>query len=184
MSGVDAAPASIAIARRRTPFGNWYVGELEDLPFEDCTFDAVSGFNSFQFATNPVNALSEARRVVRPGAPVSIAVWGDPEQCQIQVYLAALRDLMPARPPGAAGPFALSAPGALEALVAEAGLTPRESAEADCPFIYPDLEDALRGLLSAGPAALAIQHSRRAARLGNGGPRARAVQAVIRWLPP
>lgn len=159
VSGLDASPASIAIARRRTPFGSWQVGELEDLPFDDGSFDAVSGFNSFQFAANPVNALTEARRVARRGAPVSIAIWGRPEDCQFRAYLAALASLLPAQPPGADGPFALSAPGVLEALVAEAGLTPRESAEVDCPFIYPDLETALRGLMSAGPAYRAIQHS-------------------------
>lgn len=159
VAGLDASPGSIAIARRRTPFGSWQVGEIEDLPFDDASFDAVAGFNSFQFAANPINALSEARRVARPGAPVSIAVWGRPEDCQIQTYLAALRDLMPAPPPGAAGPFALSASGTLEALVAEAGLTPREMAEVDCPFVYPDLETALRGLMAAGPTTLAVQHS-------------------------
>ena len=159
VSGLDASPGSIAIAKRRTPFGNWQVGELEDLPFDDDSFDAVAGFNSFQFAANPVNALGEARRVARRGAPVSIAIWGRPEDCQFRAYLAALGEVMPALPPGAAGPFALSAPGVLEALVAEAGLTPRESTEVDCPFVYPDLETALRGLLSPGPATLAIQHS-------------------------
>ncbi len=47
VSGLDASPAFIAVARRRTPFGTWQVGELEDLPFDDVSFDAVSGFNSF-----------------------------------------------------------------------------------------------------------------------------------------
>ncbi|HEX8958667.1 MAG TPA: methyltransferase domain-containing protein [Solirubrobacterales bacterium] len=159
VSGLDASPGSIAIAKRRTPFGNWQVGELEDLPFDDGSFDAVSGFNSFQFAANPVNALGEARRVARRGAPVSVAIWGRPEDCQIRAVLSALGEMMPAPHPGAAGPFALSAPGVLEALVAEAGLTPRESADVDCQFVFPDLETALRGLLSPGPAALAIQHS-------------------------
>lgn len=158
VTGLDASPAFIAIAQQRTPFGRWHVGELEDLPFDDDSFGAVSGFNSFQFAANPASALGEARRVARPGAPVSIAVFGKPEDCQAQDYLAAVRDVMPASPPGATGPFSLSAPAALEALAAEAGLTPREMAEVDCPWVYPDLETALRGLLSVGPATLAIQH--------------------------
>jgi hypothetical protein len=72
----------------------------------------VTGFNAFQYA-DPVGALREARRV---GAVVGIMTWGAPEHCEAVVLLKALGSLMPPPPPGAAGPFALSAPGALEAI--------------------------------------------------------------------
>jgi len=49
---------------------------MEDLPWEDDTFDLVTGFNSFFFATDMIAALREAGRVARPGAPVVIQVWG------------------------------------------------------------------------------------------------------------
>ena len=74
-------------------------------------------------------------------------------------YLADLRALMPPAPPGAPGPFALSADRALAAFVKEAGLAPRSVDDVECPFEYPDLEIALRGLLSAGPAVRAIENS-------------------------
>jgi SAM-dependent methyltransferase len=159
VAGIDATAAFIAIAKERVPGGDFRVGEMEAMPHEDKMFDLVTGFNSFQFAANPVNALREARRVAKPGAAVVIATWGRPERCEAAALLAALRPLLPPPPPGAPGPFALSAEGTLEALAEKSGLRPQRVEEVDCPFEYPDLETLLRGFLSAGPSVKAVQVS-------------------------
>ncbi len=159
VTGLDATAEFLAIARTRVPGGDFRTGEMEALPYPDHVFDAVTGFNSFQFAATPVNALREAKRVARPDAPVVIATWGKPEDCETSAYLAALRPLLPPPPPGAPGPFALSGDGALEALASAAGLTPKGVEDVDCIFEYPDLQTALRGLNSAGPAVKAIETS-------------------------
>ena len=65
--------------------------------------------------------------------------------------------LLPPPPPGAPGPFALSADGALEALTIKAGLIPSTVKAVNCPWDYPDEGTALRGLMSSGPAIRAIQ---------------------------
>ncbi len=156
VSGIDASAPFIAIARERTPQGDFRVGEMEDLPFADHTFDVVTGFNSFQYAASPVNALKEARRVAKPGAKVLIAVWGKPDQMEFMPVIKALGSLMPPPPPGAPGPFALSEDGALETLASQAGLTPAAVYDVDCTFNFPDLETALRGMLSGGPAVKAV----------------------------
>ena len=114
---------------------------------------------ALQYAADPVNALREARRVARPGAPVFIATWGEPLYCEAAAYLGALGALLPAPPPGAPGPFAFSEPGALERLAREAGLSPIESTVVECTWRYAGLETALRGLLAAGPAVRAMRHS-------------------------
>jgi SAM-dependent methyltransferase len=158
-AGIDAAPPFIAIARERVADAEFRVGEMEELPFADGAFDAVSGFNSFQYATNPVRALAEARRVARPGAPVLIATWGDADDCEASGYIAALGSVLPPPPPGAPGPFALSQPGALEELASDAGLTPRSATDIDAVWSYPDDATTLRALLSAGPAVKAIEHA-------------------------
>jgi SAM-dependent methyltransferase len=156
VTGIDAAEELVAFASSRLPEGDFRVGEMERLPYENDWFDVVTGFNSFQYAATPVQALREAVRVARGGARVVVATWGRPEDCEAAGYLAALASLLPPPPSGAAGPFALSEPGPLEELVAEAGLRPQEAAEVECPFDYAELETALRGLLSAGPAVKAI----------------------------
>ena len=132
---------------------------MEALPYADESFDVVTGFNAFQYAASPVNALREARRVTKPGRPVVIATWGPYEDCESSGHLKALAALMPPPPPGAPGPFALSDEAKAKALVREAGLTPVAMADVDCPWAYPSLEIALRAMLSAGPAEKAIRAS-------------------------
>jgi len=159
VAGLDAAESLVAIARSRVPGGDFRVGELEELPYGDGSFDVVTGFNSFQYAARPVAALAEARRVTRPGGTVVVMVWGRPEGMEAASLVAALKPLMPTPPPGAPGPFALSDEAALRALVVAGGLEPVELMEVDSPWQYADLETALRGLGSSGVAARARENS-------------------------
>jgi hypothetical protein len=71
--------------------------------------------------------------------------------------LAALRPLLTAPPPGAPGPFALSDEAALRRLAEAAGLTPVEVTHVACPFVWPDLPTALRGLSASGVAVKAAE---------------------------
>jgi ubiquinone/menaquinone biosynthesis C-methylase UbiE len=71
------------------------VGELEQLPFGDDSFDVTTGFNSFQYATDPVHALAEAKRVTKPNSYVLVAAWGAAEKCQLASYIAAFGELLP-----------------------------------------------------------------------------------------
>ena len=66
--GVDASEALLAVARRRLPDADLRVGDMEALPYDDDTFDLVTGFTSFFFANDIVAALREPQQVVRPGA--------------------------------------------------------------------------------------------------------------------
>jgi SAM-dependent methyltransferase len=70
----------------------------EALPFEDDSFDLVTGFNSFFLAGDITAALREAGRVAKPGAAVVIQVWGDPANCELIAVLRALTPLRPERP--------------------------------------------------------------------------------------
>jgi SAM-dependent methyltransferase len=159
VSGIDASAAFIAIARQRLPGRDFRVGEMESLPHADVSFDVVTGFNAFQYAASPRNALAVARRVLRPGGSIVIATWGLPQDCEAAGHLKALGALMPPPPPGAPGPFALSDEANLKALATDAGFTPLAVVDVSCPWAYPNLETALRGMLSAGPAERAIRHS-------------------------
>ena len=156
VAGIDAAEGLLSVARERVPDGDLRHGDLEELPFKDATFDAVTAFNSVQYAADPAAALREIKRVAKSGAGVAVATWGTADQCEMRVVLAAIGSLLPPPPPGSGGPFALAAPGALEALVEGAGLTAERSIDVPTPYIYPDLDTATRGQLSSGPARMAI----------------------------
>src|SRR5262245_60895326 len=79
--GIDASKALLALARKRLPEADLRVGDMESLPYEDDTFDLVTGFTSFFFANDMVGALREAARVANPRASVVIQVWGARERC-------------------------------------------------------------------------------------------------------
>lgn len=155
VSGFDAAPGLLEIARERVPQGDFRVADLEEVPFAEASFDVVTGFNAFQFAGDPVRALAEARRVVRPGGRVVVMTWGDPEGMEAAAIVGALRPLLPPPPPGAAGPFALSDKTKLRGFAEAAGLTPEDVVDVDSGWSYPDEATAVRGLGSSGVAARA-----------------------------
>jgi ubiquinone/menaquinone biosynthesis C-methylase UbiE len=61
VAGIDATEPFIELARERVPDADLLVGEMEELPYPDEFFDVVTGFNAFQFAADPANALRERR---------------------------------------------------------------------------------------------------------------------------
>jgi SAM-dependent methyltransferase len=157
VSGFDATEPLVEVARERVPEGDFRVGDMESLPYGDDSFDAVVGFNSFQFAADPGTALREAARVGVAGAPIAVATWGRADQCEARAILGAQGTLLPPPPPDAPGPFALSEPGALDRLLEQAALTASEPREVETVWRYPDVETAMRGLKGAGPATAAIR---------------------------
>src|SRR5215471_13006988 len=142
VSGIDAAPAFIEIARERLPDGDFRVGDMEELPYADASFDVVTGFNSFQHAANPVAALKEAKRVARVGGRVAMVIWGRPQDCDHAPVMAAIAALLPPSPTRPDGPFALSEPGRLEALLEQAGLQAEDIGEIASTFEWADSETA------------------------------------------
>ena len=159
VAGIDASEALLAIARERTPGGDFRIGELEALPFTDRSFDLVTGFNSLQYAGNPGVALAEVLRVAKPLGQVVVATWGEPDGMPAASVITALRPLLPPAPPGAPGPFALSDEAALRKFAEDAGLDPIEVFDVDSAFHYRDLDTGVRALNSTGVAVRAMENS-------------------------
>ena len=155
--GVDASESLIEIARSRTPEADLRAGEMQELPYDDDTFDLVTGFNSFFFADDIVAALREAGRVAKPGAPVVIQVWGPPERCDLTATRGALAPFLPAPDPDAPAPPQLWRPGVLEQIAEQAGLTPTDAFDVSWAYDFPDENAMARGMLSSGLAVKAIR---------------------------
>jgi SAM-dependent methyltransferase len=156
VSALDASPGLLEIAHERVPEGDLRVGDMVSLPWAGDSFDAVTFINSFFFASDREAALREAGRVAQPGARIAVISWAAPEKVESTAYLAALQPLLPALP-GDIDPFI--EPAVLEQLARRAGLEPEQVIDLDWPWEYPNLETALRGLLSPGPSILAIETS-------------------------
>ena len=50
VAGLDATPEPLEIASERTPDGDFRVGDMGELAWDDASFDVVTGFNSFFLA--------------------------------------------------------------------------------------------------------------------------------------
>ena len=155
VAGLDASANLVAIARRRLPAARIEVGEMEALPFADGSFDVATAINSVQFAGDPVRALSEARRVTRPGGAVFVLVWGRREDCElISITASAVFALLPPAPQGAPPPRPWAETGVIEGVMREAGLVPVEDGEFPGALEFPDAATATRTVLSASARAI------------------------------
>jgi SAM-dependent methyltransferase len=150
VSGIDASEALLAIARERVPDADLSLGDLQRLPYADDAFDAVTGFCSFFFADDMVEALREAGRVAKPGAPVVIQVWGQPERFDLGLMKAVLARFRPPPPADRLDPSTLWKPGVLEDLAVQAGLVPDAAFDDRFAYEYADEESMTRAMLSAG----------------------------------
>ncbi|WP_405376166.1 class I SAM-dependent methyltransferase [Pseudobutyrivibrio sp.] len=67
-TGLDITPRMIEVAKNKNLEGvNWVVGDCENLPFEENSFDAIICSNSFHHYPNPEKFFESAKRVLRPG---------------------------------------------------------------------------------------------------------------------
>lgn len=122
--GVDVSDAALAFCRDRG-LTRVHKGAAEELPFEDNSFDMVTGLDVVEHLDDDVKGLSEMRRVLRPGGfavlfvPAFMFLWGvqdDVSHHRRRYTLPALR----------------------EALV-RAGLTPEWDSYANLTFFAPIL---------------------------------------------
>nr|WP_121271472.1 class I SAM-dependent methyltransferase [Pedobacter schmidteae] len=157
VTGLDASDALLAQASIRDNSINFLSGEMEELPFEDESFHVVCGFNSFQFAANVRNALTEAKRVLKSKGRLVVMIWGNQEDCEAAGCLKAIASLLPPTPPGAKGPFALSENNLLQTLLNELDLRIINNADVNSVWHYENLDTALKGLMSSGAVARVIQ---------------------------
>jgi SAM-dependent methyltransferase len=157
LTGVDVAPGLLGIAAKRVPEADLRVLDLQTLPFSDDTFDAVTGVNAFQFAADPVAAIAEAGRVLVSGGRLAIGMFAEPERAQSTAVHIAMSALSPHARSSDHAPYALSAPGNLEAALAAAGLTIAGMGEVECAWSYAEVSHALRGLMGSAGGTRAIE---------------------------
>ena len=159
VAGIDAAEGLLAIARRRVPGADLRAGDMQDLPFGDDSFDVVTGFSSLFFADDMTRALSEARRVTKPGGTVLVQVFGRPERCSLEAMKRAIMPLLGME--GDEPPYWRF--DMLESVAREAGLTPLESFYTSWAYAFAGEAEMLRAMLSAGSAVAAVERVGRAA---------------------
>lgn len=97
-TGLDFIPALIEAARERARTEGveveWVVGDAQDLPFADDSFDRVSSVFGAMFAPDQEKAAAELVRVCRPGGTIAVAAW-TPEGMNGQMFMTLGKHLPP-----------------------------------------------------------------------------------------
>jgi SAM-dependent methyltransferase len=155
VSGLDASEPLLAIARARTPAGDFRAGDMFALPHDDATFDVATSFNGIWKGCE--QALQEAHRVLRPGGRFGMTFWGAPKHLGLLPYFVKVVELSPSDHAAASLEQGdTGRPGVIEEMLAATGFEFVERGVVGVVNEWPDLATAARAMAAAGPSVPAI----------------------------
>jgi SAM-dependent methyltransferase len=139
-AAADAARAGLTNVATRAMDG-------EALEVEDETFDAAISRLGLMYFPDRQRALSEIRRVLRPGGRVAAIAFSTPERngfFSVPVSIVRRHAQLPPAAPGLPGPFSLAAPGAIEDELRGAGFTEIDVRLVDAPLRMTSAAECLQ----------------------------------------
>ena len=148
VSGVDASAQLLAIAGARLPSADLRHQSMVSLPWDDSSFDVVTGVNAFVYADD--GALDEARRVLSPDGQLAIGFFRDPGDigpCMGELG-AALEGLVDDEDTHT--PLKMADPDVTRTLLERAGFELTGGGDVAAIVEFADLDTAYRGLASTG----------------------------------
>lgn len=123
------------------------VGDAEELSLDEASFDAAVCRLGLMLCPEPVRALRQAYRALKPGGHAAVLVFSEPQHnpCIGILMSTALQYAgLPPRDPYQPGSLlSLGRPGLLDALFREAGFTDVMTTRIAAPFRLPSVEDYL-----------------------------------------
>lgn len=127
--------------------------DAETLEFPDDEFDAVLCGLGLMYVAVPHNALTEMRRVLKPGRRAAAVVWGARKNCG----WAEIFPIVEARTASDVCPmfFSLGTGSTLAGAFSEAGFTDVREERISVPIVFPSAEAAIGAAFVGGPVALA-----------------------------
>lgn len=127
-----------AHSRRLTNFTTQQ-GDAHSLPFPENHFDLATSRFGVMFFRDPVAALQELRRVLRPGARACFLAWGPFEQPYWQSMMGVVHKHVGGAllPPGGPNPFRFAEPGSLSTVLRSAGFNAVEEDTKTLPWMWP-----------------------------------------------
>jgi len=152
----DVSEGMLDIARRergRLSRVRFQQADAQDLPFEDASFDAVVNQFGLMFLPDKLQAMREARRVLRPGGRLALNVWGDlPSNPYVQVTQDAIATFFEEDPPQFLYlPWSYHDPVEITALVEAAGFDDVACHEVSCMAERPTVRHVATGLVRGNP---------------------------------
>ena len=128
-------------------------GDAEQVDFPDSSFDAALCALGLMYVADPLMALEEMRRVLRPGGRMVAAVWGARNRCG----WADIFPIVDARVQSEVCPmfFQLGTGDCLKQVASDAGFTVERSDRISAILEYESAADACGAAFAGGPVALA-----------------------------
>lgn len=74
VTGCDTSEAMLAHARTKYPALTWHLADARELPYADASWDLVFSVTMLEFVREPIRALDEMWRVLKPGGRLVVAV--------------------------------------------------------------------------------------------------------------
>lgn len=161
--GFDLTPAMVDVARS-APGGEdveWVIGDGQELPFEDRSFDLVLCQQGLQFFPDPVAGAAQMRRVLADGGRALAACWMVEPDSVFEQVVDVLRGFDADVAAGASQPFSMTAE-RLEQIFREAGFGEVEVAQVSGEGVWPSAEQAVRTFMEGTPLALMLGARERA----------------------
>jgi SAM-dependent methyltransferase len=120
------------------------VADAHKLPFTDNSFDLATSRFGVMFFDDPIGALQELRRVLRPGARACFLAWGQVEQPYWQSTMGVVHRHVggPLLRPDGPDPFKFSRQGSLSEIIRSGGFNAVEEETKTLPWTWPgDVEE-------------------------------------------
>ena len=137
VTGLDFDPLMIAKAKTLDAGITWREGDLQDLPFEDGSFDLVLCQQGLQFLPDRARGLRQLHRVLRGRGRMMLSVWTQlahsPGQAILFDVLAELLGPAPAQPPA----WSLTDEAKIAELISGAGFADAQIKVASLRTVYP-----------------------------------------------
>jgi ubiquinone/menaquinone biosynthesis C-methylase UbiE len=141
VSAIDPSEGQLSYARTRpdAKLAEFRVGDAQALPYQDRCFDAAAMALAISFVPDPIKAVTEMMRVVRPDGWVAAYMWDQPGGgTPVEPMLRALKSLG----------IAVSLPGIeisrrenMRAVWEKVGLQSIDTHVISIPVVYSDFDD-------------------------------------------
>lgn len=161
--GIDLSPGMIELARKSYSGIDFRVADVEHLPFNDGSFDAVVCNFSLGHFPHPEKATAECIRILKTGGHIALSWWDDPTKQRIQgLFREAITEIGAALPPDVPKGYSIlrfADTDEFHRLLDGAGLADIKVEDHETDYLIPDVDTLWRGGIgSFAVTASAIAH--------------------------
>jgi len=152
-TGIDLSPGMIELAKTSYPGIEFHVADVEHMPFDDASFDAVVCNFGLGHFPNPEASVTECVRTLKPGGRIALSWWDDLNKQRIQgLFREAIAEIGATTPPDVPKGYSVlrfADTGEFRRLLEGAGLTDVSVEDHQTSYLISDVETLWRGGLGS-----------------------------------